>query len=83
MVMMPWTSSADGTAGRGVVGRALQPQLLFSVGKQAVPAYLLGCKGSMLARKVIPKSVLCERSLSIKHAAFEGPAGRDTICLNI
>lgn len=60
----------------------LQPQLVFSVGKQAVSACLLwGGGGPTLAWKVIPKSVLHERSLLVKHAAFEGPAERDTVCL--
>lgn len=77
--MMPVKGSADRTAGWGVEGRALRPWLLFSVGQQSMPACLLGGRG-VHTGLVIPKRVRHEISLLIRHAAFEGPAGRDTIC---
>lgn len=54
----PWFSDAHGrTAEWAVPRRALQPQLVFSVGQRGVPACLFGGKGSALARKFLPKSV--------------------------
>lgn len=48
--------------------------------KLCLPVFWVGW-GPTLAWKFIPKSVLHERSLLVKHAAFEGPAERDTVCL--